>query len=249
MCSFTVSPQRARWYWHHEGNSQFTPAGVSRDENVGYCDATFAITTGTNQYVFENRPTTFLDACAAPGAVRLLAGADDVVGAVQTVPFAFNFWDVNYNQVRPTSNGYVLFGGAVNAYDNSYYPTAPLPDTNRPRPAAFLYNSDLYQRTTTGVCVATFGAAPARRFVVETQDAAMCCGDSGPAHFTFEMILNELDNSMDWVYQTVNTGGSAANFVAGTQDAAAARGTTLEFRAGGALTRIVTGTSLHVTAR
>jgi len=34
MCSFTVSPNAGRWYWHHEGGSQF---GGS-DESIGYCD-------------------------------------------------------------------------------------------------------------------------------------------------------------------------------------------------------------------
>ena len=39
MCSITVDPIRLRWYWHHEGTSQFT---MGRDENIGYCDASFA---------------------------------------------------------------------------------------------------------------------------------------------------------------------------------------------------------------
>ncbi|MFO0606731.1 MAG: fibrinogen-like YCDxxxxGGGW domain-containing protein [Polyangiales bacterium] len=34
MCSFTVSPQTNRWYWHHEGSSQFR----SGDESIGYCN-------------------------------------------------------------------------------------------------------------------------------------------------------------------------------------------------------------------
>ena len=34
MCSFTFSPLRNRWYWHHEGTSQFS----SGDESIGYCD-------------------------------------------------------------------------------------------------------------------------------------------------------------------------------------------------------------------
>ncbi len=38
MCSFTVDPNRNRWYWHHEVSSQF----ASGAENLGYCDATFA---------------------------------------------------------------------------------------------------------------------------------------------------------------------------------------------------------------
>jgi hypothetical protein len=36
MCSFTVSPNRNRWYWHHEGGSQF---GGS-DESIGFCPMT-----------------------------------------------------------------------------------------------------------------------------------------------------------------------------------------------------------------
>ncbi len=41
MCAFTVSPARRRWYFHHEGASQF--GGTL--ETVGYCDAVMAGTT------------------------------------------------------------------------------------------------------------------------------------------------------------------------------------------------------------
>ena len=40
MCSFAVLPSRNRWYFHHEGVSQFR----SGDETVGYCDASFSTT-------------------------------------------------------------------------------------------------------------------------------------------------------------------------------------------------------------
>jgi Fibrinogen beta and gamma chains, C-terminal globular domain/Stigma-specific protein, Stig1 len=36
MCSFTVSPGTNRWYWHHEGTSQFR----SGDESIGFCNMT-----------------------------------------------------------------------------------------------------------------------------------------------------------------------------------------------------------------
>ena len=39
MCSFTASPQRGRWYWHHEGDSQFR----SGDESLGFCEAAFDV--------------------------------------------------------------------------------------------------------------------------------------------------------------------------------------------------------------
>jgi hypothetical protein len=38
MCSFVVSASNSRWYWHHEGTSQFR----SGDESIGYCDARFS---------------------------------------------------------------------------------------------------------------------------------------------------------------------------------------------------------------
>jgi Stigma-specific protein, Stig1 len=38
MCSFTFSTSNNRWYWHHEGVSQF---GGS-DESIGYCDGRFS---------------------------------------------------------------------------------------------------------------------------------------------------------------------------------------------------------------
>lgn len=38
MCSFVLLPANGRWYFHHEGNSQFR----SGDETLGYCDATFS---------------------------------------------------------------------------------------------------------------------------------------------------------------------------------------------------------------
>ena len=38
MCSFTVLPGRGRWYFHHEGASQFRMG----DETLGFCDARFS---------------------------------------------------------------------------------------------------------------------------------------------------------------------------------------------------------------
>ena len=42
MCSIAALPGRARWYWHHEGISQFS--NFASGEALGYCDATFLLT-------------------------------------------------------------------------------------------------------------------------------------------------------------------------------------------------------------
>jgi len=41
MCSFTFSPRRSRWYFHHEGPSQFAPAALGGTEHIGSCAATW----------------------------------------------------------------------------------------------------------------------------------------------------------------------------------------------------------------
>lgn len=40
MCSFVAAPSLNRWYFHHEGNSQFR-SGAGVDETIGYCPAQF----------------------------------------------------------------------------------------------------------------------------------------------------------------------------------------------------------------
>ena len=43
MATFSVAPSLGRWYFHHEGGSQFRTG----DETIGYADATFEIETET----------------------------------------------------------------------------------------------------------------------------------------------------------------------------------------------------------
>lgn len=170
------------------------------------------------------------------------------------IPFPFRFYGIGYTQLRPSSNGYVIFGAGGGPNDQSYRATGPFPDTTRPRPAAFALSTDLYQRAvpTAGMCVATVGTAPNRRMVIQTVDAGVCCGDDQLAHFSFEIVLNEVDSSLDFLYSTINFGSSIYNFgtipvVVGVQDAMAVRGSTLEFVRSAPPTMVTGSTRLHLT--
>jgi hypothetical protein len=179
---------------------------------------------------------------------RILAGQDDAVGAPIALPFAFNFSGLAYTTLRPSSNGYVVFGSTAESHDNFYYPQMAMPDANRPRPAVFVFNSDLYQRTTAGICFAVVGAAPARRAVVEWLDTAMCCGDANAAHFTFELVLNESDRSMDFIYGGLTYQPSdTRNFLVGLQNETATVGSTFTYSAAVPPAAVIPGTALHVT--
>ena len=205
-----------------------------------------ACVTQPGSYVFTRATAPFIDACAMMTVPHLLAGQDDVVGAPLTLPFAFNFAGVGYSTLRPSSNGYIVFGATAEANDNNYYPNAALPDPIRPRPAVFALNSDLYQRTTAGICFAVVGAAPTRRAVIEWQDTAMCCGDTNPAHLTFELVLNEVDRSLDIIFQTLTyQPGDGRNWIVGMQNELATVGTTFLYSPGALPTTVAVGTSLH----
>ena len=88
MCSFTVSPSTNRWYWHHEGNSQF---GGS-DESIGYCTAAFASTTGSTATTgggLGMTCTSGTGACARTGTfICNPAGTDTTCSVMGSSPTA-----------------------------------------------------------------------------------------------------------------------------------------------------------------
>ena len=97
------------------------------------------------------------------------------------------------------------------------------------------------------MCFLVVGLMPTRHAVVEWQDSAECCGgDPSPGHFTFELILNEADRSLDFVYQTLTyQTGTNHSFYVGLQDALGTSATNYVFSAATPPTTIAVGTSLH----
>jgi hypothetical protein len=80
MAAITVSIPLNRWYFHHEGSSQF--GGSS--ETIGYADAFFNVTgSGTNPPVIYAQPT---DRLALPGR-----SATFNVGVAGTLPMHFQW--------------------------------------------------------------------------------------------------------------------------------------------------------------
>jgi uncharacterized repeat protein (TIGR01451 family) len=69
MASFVVSPSRRRWYFHHEGTSQFGGGA----ETLGYANATFNIRSGSGLDHFEWGPIGPVQTINASFPVRLTA--------------------------------------------------------------------------------------------------------------------------------------------------------------------------------
>lgn len=195
MCSFTVAPTMGRWYFHHEGTSQFRGG----DETLGFCDASTSVGgVTTARYTAEPAPpeVTFIDACTAPGALTLLPRVDDRAENL-TLPFAFSFWGTALPMGAPatvSSNGWIALEATRDSLGGR------IPDVNPPNGVLAVHWGDNMTRDP-GVCLAVLGPPGRRQFVVEWTDQHYCCTDDPMVHLTFEAILSEGTNTIDYVYQ------------------------------------------------
>ncbi len=150
------------------------------------------------RYTQTTSTQAYIDACAAAGRVVLLASSDDGTAA-STIPFAFRFWNQDLaagSAITVSSNGNFQFGaGGSPSLGGS------IPSTSAPNNMIAPYWGDDHT-SASGVCVATTGAAPNRKFIVEWRNAYHCC-TAGNATLTFEAILSETTNTIDFVYTTM----------------------------------------------
>ncbi|MBP6832990.1 MAG: hypothetical protein KA978_19540, partial [Deltaproteobacteria bacterium] len=161
---------------------------------------TGACTSGTgNAYNRAVSPQPWVDACAEPGSIRLLANSDD--GTVtDTLPFTFNYYGVPQTSVGISANGMLGF------------PTASMLWTSQPLPYASIQNSifafwDDIETRGGGICVALVGTAPNRRYIVQWDDARLTSDTN--AHLTFQVQLNETINAIDVLYRQMSGAGDA----------------------------------------
>lgn len=145
----------------------------------------------------------WVDACAVAGHSEHLPGADDESVRVP-LPFAFRYWGVNLpatSNVNLTSNGWLsLDGGAATTLRGT------IPNVASPNAVIAPYWGDNFNRHPQ--CVATVGTAPNRRWVAEWNDEVHCCTDDPAVHLTYEVILSETTNTIDFLYDTM-TGATA----------------------------------------
>lgn len=137
----------------------------------------------------------FVNVCSAPGARRVLPSVDDSQ-VTDMMPFAFRYWGSPVSTVNVTSNGFIFFG-------SGYAATAGvIPERGDPNGVVAAYWLDLLTRDT-GVCIATLGTAPNRRYVTQWDNASYY--PTGVGNLTFEIVLNETTNTIDMLYQSLGT--------------------------------------------
>lgn len=146
-------------------------------------------------------PYNFVDISATGTAL----GLGDDSSADVTMPWSFNFYGVTSNQLCINNNGHIRFAMAASCSGN--YFNAALPYSGFPDPVFLPFWDDLY--TAGNVYYTTTGVTPNRQFIVEYLNKDTFDAIGALPGYTFEMILNEADNSIDFDYATVTSGGSA----------------------------------------
>jgi hypothetical protein len=185
-----------------EAAAVFCPAGSAAGGITNACE----VAPG-GPYLRSISPRVWIDACAAAGSTRVLINSDEGVTVVP-MPFTFSFYGVPYTSARVSANGYLSFSDAAPQWVNSMLPTSSVPNS------VFAFWDDLIQRST-GVCVATVGAAPDRTFVAEWVDSSFFPANDPDTHLTFEVLLDERTSTVDVRYLQMTgegdraTGGSA----------------------------------------
>ena len=160
---------------------------------------------------------SFIDACAVLGHTTHLPNLDDDSVRIP-LPFAMRSWNaiVPINtQINITSNGWLSFDGVALL---NYF--GMIPDTAAPNWLVAPYFTDLFT-SATGVCVATIGVSPSRRFIVEWADAVFLSDRT--RHVTFEAILNE-SGLIEFYYDTMAPPPTPQNVTIGLENQTGAAG-------------------------
>lgn len=147
--------------------------------------------------------------------------ADDDTTAFLPLGFNFNFYCVNYNQVKICSNGFITF-------DNTPFPvwTSPyaqsLPSSNLPNSVIAFNWNDFDPAVGGSVSYTTIGSSPNQKFIV-TYSNVPIWNSNPPILNTGQIVLSEADNSIEiHIAQAGNNGWLTAT--EGIEDSGASIG-------------------------
>jgi hypothetical protein len=143
--------------------------------------------------------TPFQDVCGSPGAINHVMG-DDTSSPV-VFGFSFDFFGTPRVGGDLASNGYLAFSGFATDFTND-----PCPSPSTPNDAIYPLWDDWSPNAGGSVCSVTLGSAPNRTWVGQWTNVPHF-GGFGPA--TFQLRLNEVDNSIEFRVGAIPAGATA----------------------------------------
>ena len=131
------------------------------------------------------------------GNLPVQATTDDSYSNVISLPFAFDFYGISYNQVLISTNGYIDFRTNLANGNSPFYFNETIPNVAFSVKNSILGNfQDLYNNNGLGsITYGVSGTAPYRKFVVlYNNNALFACSASNSS---FQIVLNETSNIID----------------------------------------------------
>ena len=157
-------------------------------------------TSATGGYVRTTPSLTWIDACALTGSSRVLMNLDDQFASA-TLPFPnFLYWGRRVSAVNVATNGYISFDGMATASTSG-----ALPDPTAPNAVVAPWWTDL-RTSASGVCIGTTGTTGSRTFIVQWNSANYYSTTAG--NLTFQVRLNESNNSIEFLYNNLSAAPS-----------------------------------------
>jgi hypothetical protein len=135
------------------------------------------------------------------GSGTALSTGDDTSVDI-TSPFSFNFYGVTSNEFCVNNNGHAVF--ATSSFCSGNFLNQSFPATVFASPVFLPFWDDFY--TAGNVYFNTVGSSPNRQFVVEWVDKDTFDTQGLTPGYTFELVLNEADGSIDFNYLNVVSG-------------------------------------------
>jgi hypothetical protein len=168
----------------------------------------------------------FIDACAAGSRMSALLSStgasprdDGHAASPIAIPFAFDFFGAPETQIWPDTNGYAVFG-SMPPRDLVGGPAA-IPELNEGPMVAPLFEDLIIPASPSGdLCWAVVGTAPDRKLAIEWLGAqAYGASMQSASHLTFEVVLSETTNTVDFIYQTLASAAEDVSYANGQEAA------------------------------
>ena len=155
---------------------------------------------------YENSASNFQD-ISGTGAV--LAMGDDVA-QLRSIGFNFDFYGTTYSQLYVNDNGYLTFGGTASEYNIEDFSTGATIG-NLPAIAPMWADFNTGSVNTGDVYAQTTGSVGSRELVIQYHDVVFYDFDNVGATVTFQVVLFEGSNDIEFRYLDVSAGGGYDN--------------------------------------
>jgi extracellular elastinolytic metalloproteinase len=184
--------------------------------------------TGQLSYSATAVPFSFTNISTTGTDITTLTNADNS-SVSTTIPFTFNFYGTNFTSVFVSSNGLLTFSSGTTSPANATLSTNP----SQAAIAPFWDDLRVTNSTSTArVKTQTFGSVGSRQFVIQWDNVTFFSGGSTADPITFQAILNEGTNAIQFNYldlvSITAAGNNGASATVGIKAANSANGQFLE---------------------